>query len=96
MQVLAFKVVSGEEIIGDVQSIYASELTVKNPMVVSVQPAGDGRVGVGLFPYSFATRGVISFKTSALVTSPYYPAPEFERNYLQQSSGLDLSATGIL
>lgn len=96
MQVLAFKVVSGEEIIGDVQTISDSELRVKNPMVVSVQPAGDGRVGVGLFPYSFASRGAISFKASALVTYPYSPAPEFERNYMQQSSGLDLSATGIL
>lgn len=51
MTVKAAKLISGEEVIGEVVNETEKFLTLKHPVVVALQPTADGRVGMGFLPF---------------------------------------------
>lgn len=67
MTVKAFKLVSGEYIIAEIINGDTSVLILKKPAAIIVQQGEDGRVGVGLQPYTpFATENVTLYRTSLI------------------------------
>jgi len=62
--VVCLKMLTGEDVIGDVVSETVDEFTVKNPAAVVIQPDELGRMGVALMPYApFAKNGqMVIFK----------------------------------
>lgn len=52
MTVVALKLTSSEEIVGEVvESVEGSHYTIKNPVVVAIQPGPDGRAALGFLPF---------------------------------------------
>ena len=66
--IVIFKIVSGEEMIGEVFNTYDQTEEIKNPAVVIMQRTQDG-MGVALMPYMPYCDGNISFNKSAIVAT---------------------------
>ena len=64
--IVIFKLVSGEEMIGEVFNNYDQYVEVKNPAVVMMQRTENG-VGVALMPYMPYCDGPITFNKSGMV-----------------------------
>lgn len=64
--IIVFKLVSGEEMIGEVFKELDNHVEVKNPSVVMLQRTEQG-VGVALMPYMPYCDGAIKFARSAMV-----------------------------
>lgn len=111
MSVRSFKLVSGEEIVGDVVSTksgnqiltessttYAGGVTsysVKRPHVLQFQQMGPGQVGLAFVPWTLSNPAIdeIEIPTSAILVS-FDPAPQVERQYLEQTSGIAIASAG--
>lgn len=65
-QITVFKLVSGEEMIGEVFNVFGESYRIKNPAVIMLQRTDQG-VGVALMPYMPYCDGDIDFHKSALV-----------------------------
>ena len=64
--IVIFKIVSGEEMIGEVFNTLVDTVEIKNPAVVMLQRSGDS-VGIGLMPYMPYCEGNIKFFKSTIV-----------------------------
>lgn len=51
MKVIALKLITSEEIIGELAGENDDELYLKNVVTVSIQPGPDGRAALGFFPF---------------------------------------------
>ncbi len=68
MAVKAYKLINGEDIIGDVKSEESDKITIENPAMVQLH-SENGRTNVGLSPYSpFAEGNVTIFKNAIAAT----------------------------
>jgi len=67
MSVQAFKMITGEDVVAEVVGESDTFLHTRNPAVVIMQRAEDGRIGVGLQPLvPIAKNGEVQFSISAL------------------------------
>lgn len=64
--IVVFKLVSGEEIIGEIFTVSDSHYDVKNPSVIMLQRTEQG-VGVALMPYMPYCDGAVTFYKHTLV-----------------------------
>jgi hypothetical protein len=66
--ITVFKLVSGEEMIGEVFNHYSDHHEIKNPAVIMLQRTEQG-VGVALMPYMPYCDGNVSFYRQAIVAT---------------------------
>jgi hypothetical protein len=64
--IAVFKLVSGEEMIGEVFMPFGNNIDIKNPAVIMLQRTEQG-VGVALMPYMPYCEGNISFNRETIV-----------------------------
>ena len=64
--IVVFKIVSGEEMIGEVFITFSESIKIKNPAVIMLQQTEKG-VGVALMPYMPYCEGDVDFNKSAIV-----------------------------
>ena len=85
MKIKAFKLTTGEEILGEVQNI-TETFTIKNPVAISIVRGKDGQPNIGLSPFPLhseqKTGSTIDIDRSHVVYS-YEPAEDFKNNYDQ-------------
>lgn len=69
MNVKAVKLISGEEIVGEVLRESENELTIKNPLAVMLSRSQTGDINVGFIPFApyIGKHPEITFKTNNLV-----------------------------
>jgi hypothetical protein len=68
MAVKAYKLINGEDIIGDIKSDELGFIMIENPAIVTLHNA-DGKMNVGLSPYApFAEGAVTVFKNAIAAT----------------------------
>ena len=90
MEIIALKLVTGEEILGEVPPLeeYASEtyIRIRNPVGISIVRGQDGRPNVGFSPFPLhsedKTGKTIDIRLAHVVYS-YDPAEDFKSNYDQ-------------
>lgn len=86
-----FKCMNGEEIIGDVIDTCDDGWKVKKPMILHVQN-GPGGMQAGFAPALMMSEApVILYKTSIMMDAD--PSLEFEKRYLEMTSGITLATT---
>lgn len=66
MNVKLYKLISGEEIIGTVESETEQQVGLKDTVTVTYHPTGDGKMSSGFAPHMPHSDGIISLKTSAI------------------------------
>ena len=85
MNIKAFKLVTGEEILGEVTNI-SETFTIKNPVGITIHRGADGKPAVGFAPFPIhaeqKTDATIDIHTQHVVYS-YEPAQEYVDNYNQ-------------
>jgi len=95
MNIKSFKLITGEEIIGDLIDVkeYGTIFTVERPFIVQIIPQAGGSMGVALIPW-LATdpEGIVVLTNeSLLVKVPIDPTKQFCDQYLQQTTSIQLA-----
>ena len=85
MNIKVFKLISGEDVLGEVVS-ESDMITIKNPVAISIVRASDGMPNVGFSPFPLHAEQksgeTIDIVHSNVVYS-YVPAEDFIKNYDQ-------------
>ena len=86
MNILAFKLITGEDVLGEVESESETEFVLVNPVGIAVVRGKDGNPNIGFSPFPIhseqKTDATIAFAKKNVVYS-YSPAEDFIRNYNQ-------------
>ena len=87
MSVKVLKIVTGEEVIGEVVSNDANLISLKNIVAIVLQPTRDGKLSFGFIPWGSMIDGPITLKHSDLV---YFenPTEDLLNNYNSMFSGI--------
>jgi hypothetical protein len=89
MTVQAIKLVTGEELLADVERTVGG-ITIKNPLVVQVK-AGPQGYTVGFYPWTLMNSGDITINDHALVSVFDVPG-DVEANYIQNTTGIQIAS----
>jgi hypothetical protein len=86
MEILALKLVTGEDLLGEVESQSETEIVLSNPVGIAVVRGKDGQPNVGFSPFPIHGRGekddTVCFAKKHVVYS-YVPGEDFVMNYNQ-------------
>jgi hypothetical protein len=86
MNILALKLITGEEILGEIESESETEFVLVNPVGIAVVRGKDGQPNVGFAPFPIHAEQKVG-STVALakknVVYSYVPAEDFINNYNQ-------------
>ena len=90
--IVAVKLISGDEIVGKIERLNATELVVSRPIAIGLSPQG---VGFAPFMLSAAEDATLTFKLEQVIT--YVQAREEIKNaYIQSTSGITPAGAGSL
>lgn len=105
-KVLAFKLVSGEEVVAEVLEEITSEsilveskssgevkaYVVRRPHILRFQQVAPGQIGLAFVPWTLSNPEIerLELPASAVLLS-YEPSANVERQYLEQTSGISLA-----
>jgi alpha-D-ribose 1-methylphosphonate 5-triphosphate synthase subunit PhnG len=100
MKILALKLVTGEEILGEIESESETEFVICNPVGIAIVRGKDGQPNVGFAPFPLhaeqKTGATVALNKKSVVYS-YTPAEDFVNNYNQIfGSGIVLPPTKTL
>lgn len=100
MKILAFKLVTGEDLLGEIESESETEFVLVNPVGIAVVRGKDGQPSVGFSPFPIhgeqKSDATIAFYKKHVVYS-YVPAEDFISNYKQIfGSGLIVPSQQII
>ena len=86
MEILALKLITGEDVLGEVESQSETEFVLVNPVGIAVIRGKDGTPNVGFAPFPIhgeqKTGTTIALAKKNVVYS-YEPAEDFKSNYNQ-------------
>jgi hypothetical protein len=86
MDIKILKLITGEEVLGEIESQSETEIVIINPVGVAVVRGKDGQPNVGFAPFPLhaeqKTDATVCFSKKNIVYS-YVPAEDFIKNYNQ-------------
>ena len=86
MNILAFKLITGEDLLGEIESESETEFVLVNPVGIAVVRGKDGQPSVGFSPFPIhgeqKSDATIALAKKHIVYS-YVPAEDFISNYNQ-------------
>lgn len=89
-KVVVLKLVSGEEVLANLENEEENFIVVTKPMVVQIMPSKDG-YGVGLVPYIHSKSYGEFLINKEMIVCNADPDSEVEKGYLSQTSGIQLA-----
>lgn len=93
MKTIAMKLVSGEEIIarhiGNPTAFQG--ISVSHARTIGLQQGRDGEYGIGMMDYVLSNKDCTIEIADHSIIASYSPAPEVERAYLSNTSGIQLA-----
>lgn len=86
MDIIALKLITGEDVLGELESQTESEFVIETPVGISVVRGKDGQPSIGFSPFPLhaepKTGNRFSFSKKHVIYS-YVPAEDFINNYKQ-------------
>ena len=86
MDIKILKLITGEEVLGEIESESETEIVISNPVGVAIVRGKDGQPNVGFAPFPLHAEQksgqTIAFSKKNVVYS-YVPAEDFVNNYNQ-------------
>jgi hypothetical protein len=100
MKILALKLITGEDVLGEIESESESEFVIENPVGIAVVRGKDGQPNIGFSPFPLhaeqKTGATVAINKKNVVYS-YVPAEDFINNYNQIfGSGIIVSKQQII
>lgn len=86
MEIIAFKLITNEDVLGEMQSKTGSTFIIENPVSIAVVRGKDGRPNVGFAPFPLHApqqKGSTIEISKEHVVYHYTPAEDFITNYNQ-------------
>lgn len=86
MKILAFKLVTGEDFLGEIESESETEFVIENPVGIAVVRGKDGQPSIGFSPFPVhgeQKSGATIAISKKVVVYSYVPAEDFISNYNQ-------------
>lgn len=86
MEIVALKLITGEDVLGEVESKSETEFVIVNPVGIAVIRGKDGTPNVGFSPFPIHAEqksGVTIALAKKNVVYSYTPAEDFVTNYKQ-------------
>ena len=86
MNIIVLKLITGEDVLGEIQSESETEFVIENPVGVAVVRGKDGQPNVGFAPFPIHApqkKGATSVLSKKHVVYSYVPAQDFIDNYTQ-------------
>ena len=92
MEVRSIKIISGEEIVGDIVTTTADGYHVKNPLVLHLMKGQDGVPTIAFAQYSLVHKldAVVVFPETSVSCRPVEVMDEVEQSYVQNTSSIFL------
>jgi hypothetical protein len=84
MKTLAFKLITGEDVLGEIESESETEFVIENPVGITVVRGKDGQPSIGFSPFPLhgeQKSGVTIAIAKKNVVYSYVPAEDFITNY---------------
>lgn len=86
MEIIALKLITGEDVLGEIESQSETEYVILNPVGIAVLRGKDGQPNVGFAPFPIhaeqKTDATVALNKKNVVYS-YSPAEDFVTNYKQ-------------
>jgi hypothetical protein len=86
MKIIAFKLITGEDVLGEIESESETEFVLENPVGIAVVRGKDGTPNIGFSPFPIHAEqksgATIAISKKNVVYS-YVPAQDFVDNYNQ-------------
>ena len=86
MEIIALKLITGEDILGEIDSQSETEFVIVNPVGITVVRGKDGQPNIGFSPFPLhaeqKTGTTVALAKKHVVYS-YVPAEDFVKNYNQ-------------
>jgi alpha-D-ribose 1-methylphosphonate 5-triphosphate synthase subunit PhnG len=86
MEIIALKLITGEDILGEIDSQSETEFVIVNPVGITVVRGKDGQPNIGFSPFPLhaeqKTGATVALAKKHVVYS-YVPAEDFVKNYNQ-------------
>ena len=81
--IVTFRVSSGDEILGELEEMSSTHLTIKTPAITTLVPMGNGQVQVNLGSFMTASYpdSTIKFRLANVICDPIKARPEAEEQY---------------
>lgn len=97
MENIIFKLVSGEEVIGQVLTLSdmaSDDIHVKSPRVLTMQQMPDGRVGATFMPLLLliGSKDIVYIQRKSITAFSSSINPEYEKRYMEAVTGLTLAS----
>lgn len=93
MDIIVLKLVTGEDVLGEVVASSGNEYSLKNPVGIAVVRGQNGQPNVGFTPFPLHVEQKVDYTISIPITHVVYkyePAEDFKTNYNQ------IFGTGII
>ena len=92
MNIKVFKLISAEEVVGEVTKNEDDYLMVRKPRVLAMVPAGNGQVGAQLMPYVIsAPDDEIKLYKAGIVGEVQHTPIGLEKGYIENTSSIQLA-----
>jgi hypothetical protein len=90
--IIAVKLINGEEIIAKFVSAEGSKVTVSRPVILVLTPSGGGQAQVSFAPFMLGIDldNEITIDESKMVTSPVKARNDAAKQYIQSTTGIAL------
>lgn len=90
MNISCIKLVSGEELVGDVTNTLQGEVQISQPLMVVIMPTGQGSFQVGLAPYlPYTEEKTFVYRKESVIL-------QFEPNLQMQNQYKEMTGQGIV
>jgi hypothetical protein len=95
MNVIVIKQMNGEEVIAKIDSQTETMLVLKSPRVLHITNMGNGQAGASFMPMLLlaGSQDTVNVPKSSLAAWTDNVNPEYEKNYLQSISGIQLATS---
>jgi hypothetical protein len=96
--IVAMKLISGEEIIAKIIAMDGGEYTLAKPFVQTLHamPNGQGAVGFAPFMLSLDPHATVTVNTNKLLIEPIKARQDAAAQYIKATSGLDVPPANIV
>jgi hypothetical protein len=91
--IVSVKLTNGDEVIGKFVEHGSLTVTIRQPVIVAIQPVGPQQVSLGFMPFLVSTNDdtQVAFPISALLTMPMPTKPDVANSYRRATGSLEVA-----
>ena len=97
--VVTIKLTNGDEIVGKfVKQDQHNNYTIRQPVIVMIQPTGPQSVGLSFMPFTVSTDddAEVTLPITAMLTKPMMTKDDIANNYRRATGSLEVAKPGLI